>query len=518
MLTHRRCRAVALSFGIMVAPAWGQVVFVRADAPPGGDGLTWATALRDVQPAIDLADALGFEVWVAQGVYVPNGASRSASFTLRGSVVLRGGFAGTEQAASEAHPDTFVTVLSGDRTGDGPTSDDLYSVVTPAAGSTPTLEGVVVRGGRADGSSTPTDRGAGVRVIDADLTLRNVVIERCWATRGAGAYLEQGTLNVIESEFRQNTASLEGGGILAYGGLSVDASEFHGNTASFGGAISACCGTNDIRDSLFVSNVASNGGAVQIPSGTARIASCDFLSNAASEGGALSSTSNNTYIAACRFISNTGTSGGAMWLIGRQNIASCVFVRNVALQRGGAVYAQGNTVFANNTVYANAALIDGGGFATLGGLPKIDNCVLWSNTDNAGGVFAAQVRAVGGVPSVNTSCVEGWTLAQGGVGNMGSAPMFVGVAGPDGILGTIDDDPQLSVNSPAVEAASLASLPADLADVDRDGDTSERLPLDASRRTRIRDANLDRFAVLDMGGLEAGNGPRKIHPNEVSGD
>ena len=84
--------------------ATGKTIYVDAGAPPGGDGLSWATACQYLQDA--LADAYSsvkpVEIRIAEGIYKPdrstadpNGSgSRSASFVLIDGVTIEGGYAG----------------------------------------------------------------------------------------------------------------------------------------------------------------------------------------------------------------------------------------------------------------------------------------------------------------------------------------------------------------------------------------------------------------------------------------
>ncbi|MCG8549327.1 MAG: hypothetical protein MI799_02870, partial [Desulfobacterales bacterium] len=54
------------------------IIYVNYDAPPGGDGSSWAMAFCDLNLALEKA-AAGSQVWVAKGVYTPiDGPDRSA--------------------------------------------------------------------------------------------------------------------------------------------------------------------------------------------------------------------------------------------------------------------------------------------------------------------------------------------------------------------------------------------------------------------------------------------------------
>ena len=138
------------------------------------------------------------------------------------------------------------------------------------------------------------------------------------------------------------------------------------------------------------------------------------------------------------------------------------------------------------------------------GSPIVINCVLWGNTgdpqiskddDSSETVIYSDVQ--GGYP---------------GTGNIDADPMFKDPNGPDNILGTADDNLQLAYNSPCIDAGDNTAVPADTADLDGDGDTSERIPLDLAGHARFTDDPLtvdtgvadppDYPAVVDMGAYE----------------
>ena len=78
------CVAVALTAMLAVSPAAlaGAVIRVDASGPDGGDGSTWKLAFNDLQDALGTADP-GDEMWVAAGVYVPDGpAGREETFVI----------------------------------------------------------------------------------------------------------------------------------------------------------------------------------------------------------------------------------------------------------------------------------------------------------------------------------------------------------------------------------------------------------------------------------------------------
>ena len=72
---------------------------------------------------------------------------------------------------------------------------------------------------------------------------------------------------------------------------------------------------------------------------------------------------------------------------------------------------------------------------------------------------------------------------------------FLDRLGPDDVAGTRDDDPRLGVGSVCIDAGDNARLPADVDDVDFDGDVAELLPLDFAGLPR----RIDDPATADTG-------------------
>ncbi|MEL6499139.1 MAG: GC-type dockerin domain-anchored protein [Planctomycetota bacterium] len=113
--------------------------FVDADAPTGGDGLSWATAFDDLQPAMELA-LPGDEIWLAEGVYVPSVIDPIAGedqpyFLMPDGVALLGGFRGDETSADQRDPAEFESVISGDLLG-----NDLDTPISGAFDSSPEMQ------------------------------------------------------------------------------------------------------------------------------------------------------------------------------------------------------------------------------------------------------------------------------------------------------------------------------------------------------------------------------------------
>jgi hypothetical protein len=131
---------------------------------------------------------------------------------------------------------------------------------------------------------------------------------------------------------------------------------------------------------------------------------------------------------------------------------------------------------------------------------------------------------------INYCCVQGWTGSLGGVGNIGDDPVFKDADGDDDIFGTEDDNLELATGSGCIDAGDNSSIPADTADLDEDGNTSERTPLDLGGNARFTDdpVTVDTGnpapgypEIVEMGAYEryefCGSGEYQPPPGDISG-
>jgi len=431
------------------------------------------------------------------------------SFVLPAQVALLGGFSGTEISVSQRDPVQNMTVLSGNIGSITSSGDNSFHVVRAAGvDSTCVLDGFYVTAGNASGTSTPDDSGACMLIENAGPTVRNCVFQNGSAKFGGGVAIKSGTGTFENCVFKQCAATNDGGGVNTNGSTTFISCTFDANNANFGGGLTACCGTTRIVDCTFSGNFANFGGGMFNPIGTALVVGSDFVGNTASNGGGLYTTSSNISIFNCFFGGNTGSLGGGIYAGNLALVVNCILSRNTALSRGAGLYLSGSTRVINSTVYSNWALGQGGGVYAISGLPVLANTVLWSNSDGGSTVEKEQLTSAFNVFNVSYSCVQGWTGALGGVGNVVTPPLFVDPDGVDDRLGTPDDNFQLLPGSSCIDAGDTSSLPADIADLDADFDTSEILPFDFLGRTRLTDdlttadTGSGASPVVDIGAVE----------------
>src|SRR5262245_13940006 len=92
-----RGAAALVSAAGSIAARGQTTLYVDDDAPPGGNGASWATAYRDLNEALARAATLPppISVRIGAGLYLPpNAPPQSSSFVLAIGVDLFGGYRG----------------------------------------------------------------------------------------------------------------------------------------------------------------------------------------------------------------------------------------------------------------------------------------------------------------------------------------------------------------------------------------------------------------------------------------
>lgn len=213
----------------------------------------------------------------------------------------------------------------------------------------------------------------------------------------------------------------------------------------------------------------SGGGALIGATSGVRVRACVFRDNFAQFGSAAASSGSVTWEHVL-FTGNRSSSGGTVHMTPASSVGEfgfCDFIAN------------------DSQASTRSALYLGNGASAAARA-----CVFWGNRSNAATVQAMQVQSDGSsnLSGVTLSDVEGGTTGLD-ASNFLADPLFItaDMKGPDGIAGTGDEIFRLRAGSPCIDRAAPGDLPADVTDVDGDGNTTEPVPTDLFASIRQRD-------------------------------
>ena len=437
------------------AHASGTIRYVVPEAPAQGTCVSWATACS-LSHALSIAVS-GDQIWVKKGVHKPplvfSGDPRQSSFVLKNGVALYGGFAGTETALNQRDWTVNITVLSGDI--DNNDRTDANGVITTTANivgnnvyhvlrstnvnSTAVLDGFVVTGGQANGTS-PRNSGGGMQnVTNGSPTLTNVI-------------------------FIGNTAKDDGGGMGNYFNSSPTLTNvtFSGNTAQYGGGmINSSSSSPTLTNVTFSGNTATvSGGGMVNSSSSPTLTNVIFSGNMANSNcGGMGNNNSNPTLTNVIFSSNTANrDGGGMFNENGSNptLTNVIFSSNTANRDGGGMLNKdSSSPTLTNVTFSGNTANNGGGMRNLNSNPTLRNVIIWGNTaPNNPGMFNE-----GSTPTITHSNVQGcggssaWQTACGtnGGGNIDANPLFV-----DPGAGNL----RLQAGSPAINRGNNAFVPS----------------------------------------------------------
>ena len=481
MWSVRRSLPAAVAVAVVTAGSAaanaGIVVRVDDDASGGGDGLSWATAFRCLQDALDGAVS-GTEIRVAAGTYKPDAdeagnvtpGDRTAAYQLANGVSVRGGYAGIGAVdPDERDIGLYQTVLSGEiglETG----ADNSYHVtIGSGTDGTAVLDGFTITGARANGAGEPVfhDRGGGMTNLGGSPSVINCTFDGNEASVYGGGMSNRDGSNptVIGCTFADSSADVDGGGMYNESSdPTVTDCLFVNNVAGFGGGMYSTGSSPTLSHCTFIGNQAVRGGGMYVlfSSAPVTVTSCGFGANTAIDsGGGMINDLAELAVVNCLFNGNTASRGAAIMNLNGTSptVINCTFADNTATMGGGAM--------------RNEFLSD----------PVLTNCILWSN---APGHFDG-----GGTPTVTYSDVQG---GFAGAGNIDAAPVFVNAGA---------GDLRLAAGSPCIDVGDTG---APTEDSDLDGNPRFVDDHDA------RDAGLGECPIVDMGAYEFQEGTTSCCP------
>jgi hypothetical protein len=496
-----------------------KTIYVDADRPPGGDGLSWLTAFKYLQDGLTDADGSikPVEIRVAQGTYKPdqgNGVTlgdQFATFQLINEVTIKGGYAGhSEFDPNKRNIANNLTTLSGDLMNNDvavidprdlltePTfTDNSYNIVTGSGtDETAILDGFTIRaGGYIDGNGGGIyNSGGSPKLIDCTFTRNRA------GRYGGGMYNANGDPILINCMFEGNVTVESGGGMYNQGDPTLTNCVFQGNFATSslfggGGFYNHFFCYPILTNCKFYGNVtAANGGGMYDWYGYPVLTNCTFAGNSAETGGGgIYNHHTGLTLTNSIFSDNSANQGGAMYNYfvydNELRVKNCLFIGNLANYGGGMFvnYCTAQTL-TNCTFVTNSAL-DGNALAfdssNNSSNLQATNCIFW---DGEYGIWINDESTV----TMNYSDFQGGWWGDGS-NNIDADPRFV-----CGRLG----DYYLSQTAAGQETNSLC--------LDAGSDTAVNLGLDTfTTRTN---------QVVDVGTVDMGYHYPITNVADINGD
>lgn len=405
----------------------GQVIYVDNDATGSNDGSSWENAYKYLQDALADADSSPkpLEVRVAQGTYRPDEGTlhphgtgdRKMTFELIKGITIKGGYAGVDKTdQNQRDVDRNITILSGDLNRDDEPNfvnngENSYHVVTAGSGTdaTSVLDGFTISGG-----NSPWTGGGGI--FNGDI------------------FNPGGSPMIINCTVRWNTAT-GGAGML------------NECNPMFG-----CEPPPTLINCKFIENYADIGGAFANFNRDCILIGCSFINNTGGihGGGAIHNSGALLTLINCELIRNSAYDGGAIFnMVGDLTLINCGFFSNHGVRYGGGVFnRRGASVILRNCTLSGNYAYHGAGIYNNSASPILENCIFWNNETSGHTGYRAQIYS--GTPTVRYSCIEGWTGAFGGIGNIGADPCFVNSDSNDYHL--LSDSPCINAGDPGFVA------------------------------------------------------------------
>jgi len=405
------CSIIAVFLLGMVSIAGGRTIYVDVDAASANDGSSWTNAYNDLQDGLTAASS-GDEIRVAQGVYRP-----SEPFP-----------------PSPPHPAELPLGISN--------GQDAAVMAVSRTATFMLRKGVAIRGGYA-GFSEPVPDARNIKlyetILSGDLAgndrkvndPRHLLSDPC---RAENCY------HVVMIA-RDDETVLDG--------LTITGGNDNGSQGN-GGGLHNFEASPILINCIFSENSANrDGGGIANFGGSPTLINCIFSRNSANHGGGMYNRENisKPILLNCIFSGNTAGAGGGMynWDETSSTLTNCTFAFNSADNSFG-----------------------GGGMWNQSSSSTVNNCIFWGNSYREGMDEVAQIIQAIRPLIINYTCVQGWTGALGGTGNIGHDPAFVKPGYWDANGVRVDGDYHLLPNSPCIDAGDNSAVPLSLS-TDLDG-------------------------------------------------
>ena len=229
--------------------------------------------------------------------------------------------------------------------------------------------------------------GGGIRCDNSELSLKNVEINNNVADYGGGIYTDSN----CEIDFENvvvdgNHSTIHGGGWYCNGSAQVTNTTFSNNTGNVnGGGVCIVSQRNIlISNSLIENNTASNGAGIYLNSDNILIVESDIKQNIAGiSGGGIYLQQSNPFIKSTVIEGNNAYNGGGIFgVYSSPQLVNLLLISNDADYSGGGMDFQ-NASFPkviNSTLYNNRCFtIGAGGIILTNSNLEVTNSILWQN-------------------------------------------------------------------------------------------------------------------------------------------
>ena len=515
--------------------------YVDAAACPGPGSGSQGDPFCKIQDALNAAAANAYppdEIIVADGIYTGSGNKdldfhgkdvtlRSASgnpaaciidcqFAGRGFFFHSGETAATGVEGLTVRNGLVTSTSPGRASGGGVHCQD----------SSPTLSNCVISGNTVITNTYAGGLGGGVSCEDSSPTLNNCTISDNTVTdagymgaSGGGVFCSGGSPTLVSCTISGNTLTTTfygtGGGIHCSSSsnptltnCTITGNTFTGTEFSSGGGMYCASSSNPTLTNCTINdNTAFEGGGAYCDTTSPTFIHCTINGNTAtggirSAGGGVSCYYDaNPTLTNCAISENTAFDGGGVYcysyssptltncaisgnsaanyggglacgLFATPVLTNCAIAGNWAGDLGGGVACEIASPGLINCTFSNNTAVNGGGVScAYGANPTLTNCILWADAPQE--IYVYVDLYYPSTPVVAYSDLQGgWA----GVGNIGADPLFADTA---------NGDYRLLPSSPCIDAGSNAAVPAELLDLDGDGNTTEPLPFDLDGNPRF---------------------------------
>jgi len=246
-------------------------IYVSRNGNDANDGLSVSTPVRSLPRAMDIAggieDNKRVEVRVEVGIYSKGDGLSSPNVPNAGFVIIRpnitvsGGWDSnflTNFDSKNNRPN--VSIFDG--------NNSLYHIIEISGVTNVVLRNIHIKGGNANGSSEPVDRGGGIYVKNVSYLVveSNVIVSGNSASNGGGLFLWGLTNSTISCDILNNKSTWGGGINLQNSTYNTVSGSVHNNSASqYGGGLFLGYSTYTTISGSVYSNYAYNyGGGVYL--------------------------------------------------------------------------------------------------------------------------------------------------------------------------------------------------------------------------------------------------------------